>query len=153
MDEAGAFTVREPTARDLPLLKAVLSEWVPPEWQPGAGASAHRWLMLVQRGDGAEAPAGIAEYQQIVDEGHLLGIAIVPALRGRGLGMILLQAVLDEMRAAGCTRCLLEVRRSNVAAQALYGRARFTLDGIRKDYYPPQGPGQREDALLYSRVL
>ncbi|MDY6983481.1 MAG: GNAT family N-acetyltransferase, partial [Pseudomonadota bacterium] len=103
--------------------------------------------------DEIEVPAGIAEYQQIVDEGHLLGIAIVQALRGCGLGMRLLQATLDDMRANGCTRCLLEVRRSNAAAQTLYERAGFLFDGLRKDYYPPQDSMPREDALLYSRAL
>ena len=97
--------------------------------------------------------AGIAEYQQIVDEGHLLGIAIVPAQRRGGLGMQLLLAVLDAMRTQGCLRCLLEVRRSNAAAQARYARAGFTRDGVRREYYPAPGSAQREDALLYSRML
>jgi ribosomal-protein-alanine N-acetyltransferase len=153
MELAGDFFVRELSARDFPRLKAILPEWLPAQWQAGAGASGHRWLALIQRVAGVDASAGLVEYQQIVDEGHLLGIAIVPTLRGHGLGMLLLQAALEEMRSGGCTRCLLEVRRSNRAAQVLYERANFTLDGVRKAYYPPQDSAQREDALLYSRVL
>ncbi|HEY0961783.1 MAG TPA: GNAT family N-acetyltransferase [Pseudomonadales bacterium] len=152
MGEAGTFSVRELKSRDLPLLRAALPDWTPAE-PPGVGLSTHRWLTLIQRIDGKEVPVGLAEYQQVVDEGHLLGIAIMPASRGRNLGSQLLQAVLDEMRGSGCTRCLLEVRRSNIAAQALYERAHFTLDGVRKDYYPPQDAGRQEDALLYSRAL
>lgn len=153
MDSGEAFTVRALTARDLPSFNTVLPDWTPAQWEASFDASAHRWLALVQQVDGVEVPAGIAEYQQIVDEGHLLGIAIVPALRGRGLGMHLVQATLDTMRGSGCTRCLLEVRRSNAAAQTLYERAGFLLDGLRKDYYPPQDSMPREDALLYSRAL
>lgn len=153
MSQADPFTVRELDARDFLVLKTTLPEWLPAQWSAGSGSAGHRWLVLVQHVDGTDVPAGLVEYQQILDEGHLLGIAVVPSLRGQGLGMHLLQAALDEMRGKGCSRCLLEVRRSNRAAQALYERASFTLDGVRRDYYPPQESGEREDALLYSREL
>jgi [ribosomal protein S18]-alanine N-acetyltransferase len=152
------FCVRALEARDIPVLKTLLAAWVPAHWSASniehALVSTHQFRVLVQRAQGREELVGIAEYQQIVDEGHLLGIAIVPAQQRRGLGMKLLLAVCSEMRAQGCVRCLLEVRRANSAAQALYQRANFMLDGLRKDYYPPLAEGQpREDALLYSRDL
>lgn len=152
------FSVRELEARDVPVLRALLAEWVPAHWSSSgienALVSAHQFRVLVFRNAGKEELAGMAEYQQIMDEGHLLGIAIVPSMQRRGLGMKLLQAVLAEMRTKGCQRCLLEVRRSNHAGQALYQRTQFTLDGTRKDYYPPLMPGQpREDALLFSRPI
>lgn len=152
------FMVRELEARDVPAFRVLLAEWVPAHWSSSgienALVSAHQFRVLTLRDAGNEELAGIAEYQQIVDEGHLLGIAIVPTMQRRGLGMKLLLAVLDEMRGHGCQRCLLEVRRSNSAGQALYQRAQFKLDGTRKDYYPPLLPGQpREDALLFSRSL
>lgn len=147
---AGNFFVRALEAGDLPVLRASLPEWAPADAQD----STHQFRVLVQRVDGKERLAGIAEYQQILDEGHLLGIAVVPELQRCGLGMQLLQAVLAELHERGCRRCLLEVRRSNTAAQALYARAQFVLDGVRKDYYPPQDAGEmREDALLFSRPL
>jgi ribosomal-protein-alanine N-acetyltransferase len=152
------FSVRELEARDVPVLRALLAEWTPEHWSSSgvdyALASAHQFRVLVQHEKGQERLAGVAEYQQITDEGHLLGIAIVPALQRQGLGMRLLDLILVEMRAHGCVRCLLEVRRSNVAGQALYQRAKFTLDGVRKNYYPPLAAGQAsEDALLFSRPL
>lgn len=152
------FAVRELAAPDVPVLHASLAEWAPAQWSSGgagsAQESAHQFRVLTFRAAGKEELAGIAEFQQIVDEGHLLGIAIVPAMQRRGLGMKLLLAVLEELRGRGCQRCLLEVRSSNSAAQALYQRAHFKHDGTRKDYYPPLLPGQpREDALLFSRPL
>ncbi len=150
MSAAGNFFVRALDTDDLPVLRASLPEWAPADSQD----STHQFRVLVQRAEGKERLAGIAEYQQILDEGHLLGIAIVPESQRCGLGMRLLQAVLTELRDRGCQRCLLEVRRSNTAAQALYARAQFVLDGVRKDYYPPQDAGEmREDALLFSRPL
>ncbi len=106
------------------------------------------------RVESKEELTGFAEYQKILDEGHLLGIAIAPALQRKGLGMLLLMEVLADLRAQGCQRCLLEVRRSNTAAQQLYLGVGFTLDGVRKNYYLPLEAGQPlEDALLYSCPL
>ena len=157
MNSAADYTVRELEARDIPVLQDAFAEWAPAHWNANdatdAPVSARRFRVLVLYAGGREQLAGIAEYQQILDEGHLHGIAIVPSLQRRGLGMKLLLAVLAELRTQGCTRCLLEVRRSNLAAQALYERAHFTRDGVRKDYYPAQTSGQREDALLYSCLL
>jgi ribosomal-protein-alanine N-acetyltransferase len=153
------FFLRPLEARDVPVLTALLSDEVSRHWSStGLGnalALAHEFRVLVLPGaNGAEELAGIAEYQQIVDEGHLLGIAIVPAKRHRGFGKKLLIAVMAEMLGEGCVRCLLEVRRSNTLGQALYKRVGFTQDGIRKNYYPPLVAGQRhEDALLYSCPL
>jgi ribosomal protein S18 acetylase RimI-like enzyme len=155
------FSIRALEAIDVPVLSTLLSEWVPGHWSSsGLGnalALAHEFRVLVRRVNGNEELAGIGEFQRIVDEGHLLGIAIVPGMQRRGLGMHLLQALLAEMRKEGCARCLLEVRRSNVAGRMLYQRAGFVFDGVRKDYYPPQtsaqSTGQREDALLYSLAL
>lgn len=157
------FCIRALQAADVPTLRAVLPEWVPEHWNSSgsdsAPASQHHFRVLVRRVHGGGEFGGIAEFQQIMDEGHLLSIAIVPAFQRHGLGTKLLNAVLEELRAAGCRRCLLEVRRSNVAAQALYRQAQFTLDGVRKEYYPAlassgsESTAQREDALLYSRPL
>jgi ribosomal-protein-alanine N-acetyltransferase len=153
------FSVRALEARDVPVFNALLPDIVSRHWSAtGLGnalATAHQFRVLVQhRPNGEEELAGIAEYQQIVDEGHLLGIAVVPALWGGGLGTKLLLAVMAEMRAEGCLRCLLEVRRSNAAGQALYQRVGFKLDGVRRNYYPPIAAGQpSEDALLYSCPL
>jgi ribosomal-protein-alanine N-acetyltransferase len=155
---ANTFSVRELEAHDVPVFRTLLAEWVPAHWSSSgienALVSAHQFRVLTFRLAGKEELAGIAEYQQIVDEGHLLGIAIVPTMQRRGLGMKLLLAVLEEMRTEGCKRCLLEVRASNAGGRALYQRAQFVLDGTRRDYYPPLLPGQlREDALLFSRPL
>lgn len=90
-------------------------------------------------------------YSQVLDEVSVHNIAVRTSCRGRGLGQRLLLASLEHMKIAGATRCLLEVRQSNTAAQRLYQRSGFTLDGERKDYYPThQG---RENAWLMSRNL
>ena len=90
-------------------------------------------------------------YTLVIDEATINSIGVDPLARGRGLGGQLLAAALDRIRREGATRCLLEVRRGNRAARALYEGRGFTVDGVRKNYYP--AAGGREDAVLMSRPL
>jgi ribosomal protein S18 acetylase RimI-like enzyme len=52
-------------------------------------------------------------------------LAVVPAWRGRGVGMALLKAVEAHARATGCCKLTLEVQDDNARARALYERAGF----------------------------
>ena len=48
-----------------------------------------------------------------------------PALRGRGVGQMLLNAVEREARAIGCCKLTLEVQQNNGRARAIYGKFGF----------------------------
>jgi len=80
------------------------------------------------------------------DEIEILNVAVDPGLRRQGVGRALLRALL----ALPGRSVFLEVRASNAAAQALYAGAGFTLNGRRRNYYPPLGDasGPREDAVV-----
>jgi len=102
--------------------------------------------------DGAGTPAelvGYAGYWLLEEEANLMNIALAPAWQRRGLGEALLRATLAQMQARGATLCTLEVRVSNVRAQALYTRLGFHVTGRRRRYYQDNG----EDALLMARAL
>jgi ribosomal-protein-alanine N-acetyltransferase len=71
----------------------------------------------------------------VVDEIHINNLAVLPALRGRGVGTELLRHVLAEARRLGARRATLEVRASNVGAQRLYERLGFVPAGTRSAYY------------------
>ena len=88
---------------------------------------------------------------QIAGEAELLTFAVEPELRGRGLGQILLQHMLDMVEQGGCDRMFLEVRESNEPAIAVYEKLGFCQVGVRPNYYPTKGG--REDALLYCQEL
>ena len=94
---------------------------------------------------------GFIVFSQVLDEASIYNIAIQPNCQGRGLGKVLLKAALTQMECNCATRCLLEVRESNVIARRLYARFGFDVDGVRKSYYPTHSG--REDALLMSREL
>lgn len=61
-----------------------------------------------------------------------LGMGLLPAHRGHGLGARLLANALDRSWAFGFTRVELEVYASNVAAIRLYERAGFEREGLKR---------------------
>jgi|GEM_PF-4228449 len=63
-------------------------------------------------------------------------IAVAPEYRRRGLGTQLLRHAQSRVGALGKESLLLEVRRSNHAAQCLYVAEGMQQDGVRKGYYP-----------------
>ena len=95
-------------------------------------------------GNAAGQIVGFCSYWLVVDELHLNNLAVLPEWRGRGFGWALLSATVDDARAHGVVRALLEVRRSNIVAQSLYARAGFDVVRVRKDYYTQPV----EDALV-----
>lgn len=105
-------------------------------------------VLVAHRGDQLD---GFIVYSRVLDEVSIHNIGVRVGKQGQGLGGRLLAQSLKRMKADGATRCLLEVRESNVAAQRLYESAGFTPDGGRKDYY--RAEYGREDAVLMSRKL
>jgi ribosomal-protein-alanine N-acetyltransferase len=82
--------------------------------------------------------------RQLLDEGEILNLAVIPERRRRGLGRALLDASLKAFVDRGVTQVFLEVRGSNRAAQRLYYARGFQPVGHRPDYY--RHPA--EDALV-----
>lgn len=80
----------------------------------------------------------------ILEEGHITNVAIAPDYRGKRLGEILMQTVMERMAKEGMERMTLEVRASNLRAQSLYRRLGFEKAGVRKGYYSDN----QEDALI-----
>jgi RimJ/RimL family protein N-acetyltransferase len=79
-----------------------------------------------------------------------LGMGIVPAYRGRGLGLRLVQAVLDEARSAGFVRIELDVHADNARAIALYERIGFVREGVARDAVFVDG--EYRDAIAMAMV-
>ena len=98
------------------------------------------WLI---RDHEAGPPLGFLLAWSVVDELHLLELASHPEHRRKGLARALLVALLAHARAQHTRLILLEVRRSNLAAIALYESFGFETTGVRRGYYSDTG----EDAL------
>jgi ribosomal-protein-alanine N-acetyltransferase len=80
----------------------------------------------------------------IEDEVHLANIAVHDAFQGRGVGAMMLSDLIEYALDKDKTIITLEVRASNLGAQAFYRRFYFRAIGVRKGYYTDN----REDALL-----
>ena len=88
--------------------------------------------------------------QDVLDEVHIMQIAVAPEFRSKGLGRRLMQYELERKRKIGMASMHLEVRASNLAAQKLYASLGFQQVGRRIDYYTPVEGQPAEDALLMS---
>lgn len=76
-------------------------------------------------------------------EAHISTIAVRPDWRGRGIGELLLAAMIDLARTLNAQVVTLEVRVSNRVAQNLYRKYMFKETGYRRRYYRDND----EDAL------
>jgi ribosomal protein S18 acetylase RimI-like enzyme len=63
----------------------------------------------------------------------VLGLGVLAAYRGQGIGKALLHATLERARAAGLTRIELTVRENNQRVVALYERFGFVREGIQRN--------------------
>jgi len=84
-------------------------------------------------------------------EAHILNICVSPDYQKRGLGRYLLRHLIKKSRQTDTDMVLLEVRRSNTAAQELYKSEGFHELGVRKAYYPADEG--REDAIILAKYL
>lgn len=94
--------------------------------------------------------AGYAGLWLMVDEGHVTTIGMHPDHRGQGAGELLFLGLADIAADMKATRITLEVRVSNLSAQALYRKYGLEIAGVRKRYYSDNG----EDAyIMWSEPL
>ena len=87
---------------------------------------------------------GYAGIWVMTDEAHVTTIASHPEMRGRGIGELLLVALIHRGMEVGARWMTLEVRASNSVAQNLYRKYTFKEMGVRRRYYSDNG----EDALV-----
>ena len=90
-----------------------------------------------------------AFWHLVVDEVHVLKVAVAPAWRGQGIASRLLERCFTLSVEQGAKSAHLEVRPSNIAAIELYQKLGFELVGRRPKYYTDS----KEDALLMMKIL
>ncbi|MAG35479.1 MAG: ribosomal-protein-alanine N-acetyltransferase [Dehalococcoidia bacterium] len=87
---------------------------------------------------------GYAGLWLMVDEAHITTVAVRQTFRGRGLGKVLMLAMMDLARNLGARMVTLEVRESNAVAIKMYDDLGFQQKGVRPRYYTDNG----EDAII-----
>ncbi len=68
-------------------------------------------------------------------KGHVISIAVMPGQRGKGIGLALMEASLQKVKAEGASEMYLEVRVSNNPAVQLYKKLGFEASRISEGYY------------------
>ena len=91
---------------------------------------------------------GYIAIKYILDEGEINIVAVDENNLRQGVATLLLESAEKELLAKGVKKLFLEVRRSNLKAQALYEKCGYKYVAVRENYY--QG---EEDALIMSKIL
>lgn len=94
----------------------------------------------------ANQVVGFCILQPVLDEANLLLMAIHPNQQGKGLGYILLDHSIQQLKNHPI-QIFLEVRESNTAAIGLYEKIGFHQIDLRKNYYP-NVDGSKEHAVI-----
>ncbi len=87
-------------------------------------------------------------YAHIIDEAHIMNIAVAPTYRKSGIGQSIVEYLISDAKSRGIVAMTLEVKSHNDAAKALYEKLGFVLSGARKKYYK-----NTQDALIYWKQL
>jgi ribosomal-protein-alanine N-acetyltransferase len=98
----------------------------------------HKYLVAKEEGK----VVGYIGIERILDEVHIINMAVHPDYRGKGIGKRLMQHVLNDEEVF-----FLEVRVSNETAQKVYERFGFKVISLRKGYY-----ADGEDAYVMRRI-
>jgi ribosomal-protein-alanine N-acetyltransferase len=106
----------------------------------------------VEIGKARSGAAGFVLARNISGEAEIITIAVARAHRRRGLGRLLMDAVLRELHGARAGALFLEVDEGNFAAVALYRKLGFREVGKRSAYYR-SAAGMPTDALVMRRDL
>ncbi|MEW6668880.1 MAG: ribosomal protein S18-alanine N-acetyltransferase [Thermodesulfobacteriota bacterium] len=105
---------------------------------------SHLWALL----EGG-ALLGYMCFWMFDSEIQLINVAVHPEKRGRGLGLFLMEKMIETGVANGMHKIWLEVRTSNLRAQRLYDKLGFVTVGRRRLYYRDTN----EDAIVMSLSL
>ena len=139
--------IRQATTEDIPAVAALEAVCFPEDPWPERFFALGMNGLIVAEEDGAIL--GYGALSSVLDEGSLDNIAVVPERRRQGVADGLLAAIEATGRDRELSFITLEVRASNEAAIALYGKHGFAPVGRRTNYYEKP----REDAILMTLVL
>ena len=71
----------------------------------------------------------------VIDEGHILDLAVHPSFRGQGIARRLMDETLEHLKRKGCRSVFLEVRASHEAVIRFYEKCGFSVLQRRMCYY------------------
>jgi ribosomal-protein-alanine N-acetyltransferase len=130
-----AFLVDAMRESDVPVVSAIHGA-TPMDERHLREELARPWSRLWVAREEGEGPVAFLVAWHVADELHVLNVATRADRRRRGIARALLEEAIAYARTRSVKHVLLEVRRSNRAAIALYRAAGFFAMGVRARYYP-----------------
>ncbi|MFN3966884.1 MAG: ribosomal protein S18-alanine N-acetyltransferase, partial [Endomicrobiia bacterium] len=78
---------------------------------------------------------GYVVFWSMNDEGNIMNIAVKKEYRGKGVGKMLINHIIEFSKTKNIKQIFLEVREKNFIARKLYESFGFKVDKIRKNFY------------------
>ncbi len=135
--------IREMQTEDIPFLVRIEQATFSEPWSKQAFSDAlsdPNALFLVACEETSDQPLSYVGMYVAADEGEITNVATDPDFRRRGLAEAVLSQVKKLGKEKGLTHLVLETRKSNAPAIALYEKTGFAIAGERKGFYrfPPE---------------
>jgi ribosomal-protein-alanine N-acetyltransferase len=151
------YSVEPIRPADSAALARIHREDFSPPWDEGdfetmLGQDIMFGYKAVEIGKARTGAAGFVLARNIAGEAEIITIAVARAHRRRGLGRLLMDAVLRDLHSTRTEALFLEVDEKNVPAIALYRRLGFSEVGKRAAYYR-SSTGETSNALVMRRDL
>ena len=105
--------------------------------------------VIVMEDRGCRVLAAFVLARSLFENLEVLKLGVFPEYQRHGYGTMLMEAAYAEGMRRGCTRCFLEVRKSNATAIQFYTRHMFAVTGTRHNYYTDPV----EDAWVMERSI
>lgn len=128
--------IREMQESDIPgVLEIEHSSFTTPWSETAFFSEIHKPYSIIKVAVLGDNIIGYVCVNYIINEGHILNLAVHPDFRRRGIATVLMEEILDELKKQGCRFLYLEVRVSNLGARKFYEHLGFRVVGVRRDYY------------------
>lgn len=117
------------------------SAWSAETFWSELAAPGRTYLVAVEDDDDGVRDRALLGYAGLALAGpdaDVQTLAVAPHAQRRGVGGLLLDALVRAARDGGASAVLLEVRADNAPAQALYAARGFERIGVRRRYYQPE---------------
>ncbi|MGK5087193.1 ribosomal protein S18-alanine N-acetyltransferase [Bdellovibrionota bacterium FG-2] len=102
-------------------------------------AKPHGHFLVLTDDETDERVAGYIVFWTLLEDAQILTVAVAPDCRRHGFARLMMRQALNGALRQGCTQMLLDVRKSNKSAIALYDSLGFTVTRIIKDAYTRGG--------------
>ena len=153
MTDSGQLTIREALLEEISSIVELdeqssgSAHWTPQEYTRIIGSKSTHVVLVAESED--RSVVGFLVGRKIAEEWDLENIVVAVERQKQGIAYGLLSAFIRAAERERAKSIFLEVRSSNTAAIALYHKAGFQQDAVRKSYYSDPV----DDALLFSLSL